>query len=178
MVFVRGITLPRRRTSLWRLSVDRRSALGWFVKGVGLTVGGIVAVPAVLSMLSPVLQHRREERWVPVGPLDSFELGQVRRANVPIPTPDWNKSPAAKSVYILRRSEEETVVYSRNCTDLSCPLTWDAGSNWFYCPCHGGIFCIDGEPQAGPPSRPMYRYSTRIRDGVLEIDLNSLPPMT
>ena len=31
---------------------------------------------------------------------------------------------------------------------------------------------------AGPPNKPLYRYANRVRDGVLEIDLFSLPPMT
>ena len=30
---------------------------------------------------------------------------------------------------------------------------------------------------AGPPKEPLYRYATRIRDNILEIDLNSIPPM-
>lgn len=158
--------------------MDRRSLLGWFVKGIGLAVGGIVAVPAVITAISPVALRRRGESWAPLGPVESFEEGRVMRADVLLPRQDWSATPATKSVYVLRRSAEEIIVYSRNCTDLSCPLTWDEGSGWFYCPCHGGIFCRDGEPQAGPPSRPMYRYTVRVREGILEIDLNSLPPMT
>lgn len=157
--------------------MDRRTLLGWVVKGIGAAVGGILAVPAVITVLSPV-KERRIETWVPVGPVESYAPGTVTRANVPIPRDDWAATPAEKAVYVYRRSAQEVIVYSRNCTDLSCPLTFDEGSNWFYCPCHGGIFCQDGNPKAGPPSRPMYRYAVRLRDGVLEIDLNSLPPMT
>jgi menaquinol-cytochrome c reductase iron-sulfur subunit len=157
--------------------MERRQLLGWFVKGVALTVGGIVAVPAVLTAISPVLRTTRPEHWATVGPLEQFEIGSVVRAHIPIPREPGARQtgPGEKSVYILRRGEAEFTVYSRTCTDLSCPLTWDPGSQWFYCPCHGGIFDMEGNPQAGPPSRPMYRYTTRIRDGMLEIDLNSVP---
>jgi menaquinol-cytochrome c reductase iron-sulfur subunit len=70
------------------------------------------------------------------------------------------------------------VVFSRNCTDASCPVVFDAGSDCFLCPCHGGVFSKDGTPLHGPPPRPLWRYAARVRAGVLEIDLNSLPPMT
>jgi menaquinol-cytochrome c reductase iron-sulfur subunit len=96
----------------------------------------------------------------------------------PVPRGDWARSLGEKGVFVWRASEEEVVVFSRNCTDLSCPVTWDPGSNWFYCPCHGGIFAQDGTNVAGPPTRPLYRYANRVQNGVLEIDLLSLPPMT
>ena len=70
------------------------------------------------------------------------------------------------------------VVFSRVCTDVGCPVTYDRGSACFLGPCHGGIFTQDGTPIHGPPPRPLYRYAARVRDGVLEIDLNSLPPQT
>jgi menaquinol-cytochrome c reductase iron-sulfur subunit len=155
--------------------LERRQLLGWFVKGVALTVGGIVTVPAVITAISPAIRPPREEHWAAIGPVANFQIGQVAKAAVSIPQNAGRPGPAEKSVYILRRDEHEFTVYSRTCTDLSCPLTWDPGSEWFYCPCHGGIFSMDGEPQAGPPSRPMYRYANRVRDGILEIDLNSVP---
>jgi menaquinol-cytochrome c reductase iron-sulfur subunit len=97
---------------------------------------------------------------------------------VEVPREDWAATLRERGVYVWRRSEQEVVVFARNCTDLSCPVTWDPGSQWFFCPCHGGIFSKDGERMAGPPKRPLYRYTNRIRDGVVEIDLRSLPPIT
>jgi menaquinol-cytochrome c reductase iron-sulfur subunit len=160
--------------------LERRTLLGWVVKGIALAVGGVLAVPAALTVLSPVALLRRGQAWAAVGPLEEFAIGQVTKAVVRIPGAEagWAApSPAEKAVYVLRQSAEEIVVFSRNCTDLSCPLTWDPGSGWFYCPCHGGIFSREGDPMAGPPSRPMYRFAVRIREGLLEIDLNSVPPM-
>jgi menaquinol-cytochrome c reductase iron-sulfur subunit len=54
-------------------------------------------------------------------------------------------------------------------------LDYDRGSACFFCPCHGGIFRQNGERLAGPPKRPMYRYAHRLRDGIVEIDLQSVP---
>jgi menaquinol-cytochrome c reductase iron-sulfur subunit len=143
----------------------------------GLMVGGIVGLPSLLAIFSPSLRRRDDETWQAVGPLDEFPLGEVIKSVVRVPRDDWARSLREKGVFVLREAADQVVVYSRNCTDLGCPITWDPGSEWFFCPCHGGIFSKDGERQAGPPKIPLYRYATRVRDGLLEIDLNSLPPM-
>jgi len=147
------------------------------VAGSGLLVGGIVGLPALISALSPSLRRRTAENWQAVGRLDEFPLGTVRKALVAVPRRDWAEALRERGVFVWRESEEVVVVMSRNCTDLSCPVTWDPGSEWFFCPCHGGIFSKDGTPQAGPPKLPLYRYAIRVVDGVVEIDLNSVPPM-
>lgn len=159
-------------------AMNRRKLLLWVVRGIGAGTAAIVGVPAVATLLSPVIRQRRQERWQPVGPVDAFVVNSVEKVAVDIPNAERPRSLRHKAVFVWRRSEDDIVVYSRNCTDLSCPVTWDEGSGWFFCPCHGGIFNREGEPMAGPPSVPLYRYRTRRRDGMLEIDLNSLPPMT
>ncbi|MEX1049251.1 MAG: Rieske (2Fe-2S) protein [Akkermansiaceae bacterium] len=143
----------------------------------GLLVSSVVGIPALLAVISPSLRRRVGALWQPVGPLDSFPLGQVIKGVVPVPRDDWARSLREKGVFVLRETADQVVVYSRSCTDLGCPVTWDPGSQWFFCPCHGGIFSKDGERQAGPPRWPLYRYTNRVRGGILEIDLNSLPPM-
>ena len=158
--------------------IDRRGWLAALFAGGGAALGAIVAAPALVTAFSPALKRRQGERWISVGRLDTFALGEVQPAVIQVRRGDWAKSLDEKSVYVYRRSEGEVVVYSRNCTDLSCPLVFDTGSECFFCPCHGGIFGKEGNPMAGPPKLPMYRYSNRVREGELEIDLHSLPPMT
>lgn len=158
--------------------MDRRSVLLWVVRGIGLSTVVVVGVPAIATLLSPAVRRRREEVWQPIGRVDDFVVNSVEKVQVDLDGVERPRTLRYKSVFVWRPSEEEIVVYSRNCTDLSCPVTWDEGSEWFFCPCHGGIFNREGQPVAGPPSMPLFRYRTRVRDGVLEIDLHSLPPMT
>jgi menaquinol-cytochrome c reductase iron-sulfur subunit len=114
--------------------------------------------------------------WVRVGREEEFPIGRVHQATVENPRDDRAKSLRLIGVFVVRPHADETVVFSRTCTDLGCPVSWDPGSGWFFCPCHGGIFARDGSPRAGPPERPLFRYATRIEDDWLWIDLNSVPP--
>jgi Rieske Fe-S protein len=52
-------------------------------------------------------------------------------------------------------------VLSNSCAHLGCPVRWivnTEGEGEFLCPCHGGIYDINGGWVGGPPPRGMYRY--------------------
>jgi menaquinol-cytochrome c reductase iron-sulfur subunit len=157
--------------------MTRRKTLAAIVKGVGLAVAAIVGIPSLIVAMSPVIDRRRGPVWRPLGRLEDFPVGDVTKALVEVARDDWARSLRTQAVYVWHAGPQELVVFSRKCTDLSCPIVWDPGSEWFFCPCHGGIFSKEGEPMAGPPKRPLYRYAYRLMNGVVEIDLNSLPPM-
>jgi Rieske Fe-S protein len=55
-------------------------------------------------------------------------------------------------------------VLSNSCAHLGCPVRWTIieGHGEFLCPCHGGIYDINGGWVGGPPPRGMYRY-TQVR---------------
>ncbi len=52
-------------------------------------------------------------------------------------------------------------VLSNSCAHLGCPVRWlinTDGHGEFLCPCHGGLYDINGAYVGGPPPRGMYRY--------------------
>jgi menaquinol-cytochrome c reductase iron-sulfur subunit len=156
----------------------RRSLLATMMASGSAVIAGILAIPALLAAMTPAIRGRREARWRSVGRLEEFPIDSVQKALVTVDRQDSLRSLNEKAVYVWRRTAGEVVVYARNCTDLSCPINYDPGSAAFYCPCHGGIFAKDGTPLAGPPRMPLYRFENRVRDGAVEINLNSLPPIT
>lgn len=158
--------------------ISRRTALTMFLAAGGGTAAAVAGVPVLVTGFSPAFD-RRGPAWQPLGRLDRFPVGEVTDAVAEVPRDDWAKGLRAKLVYVWRpAADADPVVFSRVCTDVGCPVNYDRGSGCFLCPCHGGIFTRDGTPIHGPPPRPLYRYAARVRDGVLEIDLNSLPPQT
>lgn len=57
-------------------------------------------------------------------------------------------------------------VLSSSCAHLGCPVRWVVGEEGgeFLCPCHGGIYDINGAYVGGPPPRGMYRYTYEVRE--------------
>lgn len=159
-------------------SMNRRTLLGLVVQGGGVAAAGVVGIPAVITALSPAIKLRQGETWRSIAPLETFPVGQVTTGFIDPSRQAWPPAVSPQAVYVWRSSADEVVVLSRSCTDLGCPVTFDTGSECFLCPCHGGIFAKNGERMAGPPDRPLYRYRVRVRDGVIEVDLNSVPPVT
>jgi Rieske Fe-S protein len=155
--------------------MKRRTAAGILVAGGALVAAGAVGVPTLVMGLSPALRSRREN-WQPLGPVDDFAAEGITSSVIEPHQGTWPQRHGQHLVYVWRRKTDEFVVFSRSCTDLGCPVEYDRRSACFYCPCHGGIFDREGERLAGPPRRPLYRYDHRVRDGVLEIDLSSIPP--
>jgi menaquinol-cytochrome c reductase iron-sulfur subunit len=154
--------------------MERRVILKWVVRGIGATTTGAVVGPAIATLISPVMREPRGPAWQPIGPIERFEAGRMHESVVRISS----AAPAETGVYVWAESADQFIVFSRACTDLACPVQWDPGSQWFLCPCHGGIFNRRGEPEAGPPAAPLYRYQTRVRAGMLEVDVFSVPLLT
>lgn len=157
--------------------MERRKALTLLVHGGSASIAALVGIPTLIYAISPGTNRRSEQRWGSLGPLADFVPGTISAAVVQLPKDDRVSSPVKPGVYVWRVDQEEVIVFSRSCTDLGCPVTFDPGSECFFCPCHGGIFSKQGDPMAGPPDRPLYRYHTRLQNDELQIDLNSVPPM-
>ncbi len=52
---------------------------------------------------------------------------------------------------------------------LGCPVRYVQASERFICPCHGGVYDIEGKVSDGPPVRPLDRFYTRVRNGNVEV---------
>ena len=55
-------------------------------------------------------------------------------------------------------------VLSNHCAHLGCPTRWHSDNREIACPCHGGIYDINGGYLAGPPPRGLYKYTFQISD--------------
>jgi menaquinol-cytochrome c reductase iron-sulfur subunit len=155
--------------------MKRRTAAGLLVATGTAVVSGVVGLPVLIAGLAPIWQPRGEH-WRTIGPLEQFAIGKTTRAAIAIDRDTWPKPYGEQAAYVWRPNETDVVVFSQSCTDLGCPLQFEPGSACFLCPCHGGIFAQDGRRLAGPPKSPMLRYSHRVRNGLLEVDIASLPP--
>jgi cytochrome b6-f complex iron-sulfur subunit len=70
----------------------------------------------------------------------------------------------------------------QKCPHLGCKVPWDPASGEFKCPCHGSVYNVIGEYQAGPAPRGMDRFPIVIKGGHVMVDTSTIvegpPPGT
>jgi menaquinol-cytochrome c reductase iron-sulfur subunit len=142
---------------------------------VGTAMGAIIGIPAIGYLISPATKIQKSNAWVPLGPLDKIPLGIPTLFNFTrTQINGWEKTVNSYGVYVWRKNEDEVKVFSNVCTHLSCRVTWNPDKEEYVCPCHAGLFDVEGNVTGGPPPRPLKMYSEsggslKIEDGTLSI---------
>jgi menaquinol-cytochrome c reductase iron-sulfur subunit len=152
-----------------------------FFEKVSLALGGLCAailgVPVIGFVIAPLFRKAPDE-WLPLGKIDAFEVGKT--VNVTITDPSslpWAGVTSKSAAWLRRVSKDQFIAFSVHCTHMGCPVRWEAGSELFMCPCHGGVFYSDGTVASGPPPKPLVRLQVRATNG--QVYLKSAPiPIT
>jgi Rieske Fe-S protein len=153
-------------------NMSRREFVNITVGAIGTVMVVCVGVPAVAYVLGPGLKVNTTEAWVPVGEVDDFETGVPTLVSFTRTTVNgWERTTNSYGVYVTKPQGADPYVLSNVCTHLGCRVTWKEDKTEYLCPCHDGIFDIEGEIVSGPQPKPMIRYETKIEDGTLYIKL-------
>jgi Rieske Fe-S protein len=144
------------------LKMTRRELM---VRGSGLgmaAVGVMLSIPALGFLLSPLFTKSRTV-WVTVGPIDDIQIGQPTALTAMLP-PDqgWPVPAQPRIVYVVKLSESKILALSNICTHMQCNVHWDQAIGQFLCPCHGGLYTLDGTNVGGPPPLPLAQWVHRI----------------
>jgi menaquinol-cytochrome c reductase iron-sulfur subunit len=142
--------------------LSRRELL---VRGTGLgmgLVGVMLSVPALGFLLSPLFTKQRLS-WVTVGSIDNVPVNKPTPllANVPVGT-GYASPPVKRVVYVVKKPSGEIKALSNICTHMQCDVHWDPALDSFLCPCHGGLYDIDGTNIGGPPPQPLAQWVHRL----------------
>lgn len=153
--------------------ISRRDFIKVATATVGGVIGAAIGIPAVIYLIDPALKASGKDAWVPLGPLENFEIGTPTLVTfVRTKVNGWEKTSNSYGVFVLRKSADEVLVLSNRCTHLSCRVNWNADKQEYVCPCHDAAFGVEGEVLAGPPPRPLDKYegeTLKVEDGVLSI---------
>ncbi len=145
-----------------------------FVKGVtvitGTLMGLILGIPSLDYIIAPGFKVKEAEAWVPVGPLDNYEVGvpklfSFNRTEIN----GWEQTVLNYGAFVVRKSETEVLVLSNICTHLACRVTWHPDIQNYVSPCHNGHFDIYGNVISGPPPRPLDEFKSKIENDNLSI---------
>jgi Rieske Fe-S protein len=120
------------------------------------------------------LRESAKEGWIPVGKLEDIPVGKPASFSFTrVQVNGWERTSTSHGGFVLRRSEDpkDLLILSSRCTHLACTVNWSENDEVYLCPCHDGKFGKDGAVLAGPPPRPLDRYTDfRVNEqGVLEI---------
>jgi menaquinol-cytochrome c reductase iron-sulfur subunit len=155
--------------------LKRRSFLARMSIALSAAVGTVLGVPVIGFLLSP-LTRKSPRVWRPVGPVDSFPVGQTVNVRFEDASPlPWAGVTARTAAWLRRDDESHFTAFTVHCTHLGCPVRWVADANLFLCPCHGGVYYPDGTVSAGPPPKPLPQYPVRVHDGQVEILTSPIP---
>lgn len=70
---------------------------------------------------------------------------------------------------IIFKKDGKYKAFSRVCTHLGCIVAWNEKEQTFECPCHGGIYDVEGKVLKGPPPEPLRRLTAWVENGLLMV---------
>ena len=155
------------------------------MEGGALAVGGVATMafglPALGFALGPVFKDTVPEQWQDVGAVSDFNPTTYvpRVININPAIGETGKS----TVYVRKATPKDVspsdrdqhikplpfVAISTRCAHLGCPVRYIQASQKFVCPCHGGIYDVQGKVIGGPPVRPLDRFYTRVIAGRVQV---------
>lgn len=153
--------------------VSRRQFLNYTLTGVGGFMAASMLTPMVRFAVDPVLKKGGAGDMVALMPVDEI-TNEPQRKDFTIEQVDaWHKSDVTKTAWVYKNESGEIVAFSPICKHLGCTVDWNsdpANPNRFFCPCHLGLYEKDGRNVPGtPPSAPLDRYETNVKDGTLYV---------
>jgi Rieske Fe-S protein len=160
-------------------TVTRRRLMNLTAQGAGAVAVVAFALPALGFAAGSALFDRPPVRWRPVGRAGSFPnatylprvitevpgIGQVGKTTVYVRARNAKIDPSPNPPGI----DEQYIAISTRCMHLGCPVRYIDAARRFVCPCHGGVYDFTGQVTGGPPVRPLDRFYTRVRAGLVEV---------
>lgn len=151
--------------------MTRRKWLDRFVKIAATGVAAALGIPSFAILFIPAFR-REQNLWVRVGPLSDFHPNEPKPITLSYQRRDgWVIKTFRTTVYVVVFGEGKVKVLSNICTHANCAVRWEKDKGGFYCPCHDGLFSIDGSVKYGPPPRPLDEFQHKIEGGELFVRL-------
>ena len=70
---------------------------------------------------------------------------------------------------ILNTRDKGFLAFSKVCTHLGCLVKYHPDKQVFICPCHAGIFDLEGNVVSGPPPKPLQKFAVKVEGDNLMI---------
>ena len=123
----------------------------------------IIGLATLISFLAPVVAY--------LSPLDPDQLGAAdfqTADGTPILPGDIAEgtgivgSLSGRPTLIVRQNGQ-FLAFDAVCSHLGCIVRWNTTKGAIECPCHGGVFNLEGSVTAGPPPSPLDQVALNIQ---------------
>ncbi|MFO7496007.1 MAG: ubiquinol-cytochrome c reductase iron-sulfur subunit [Desulfobacterales bacterium] len=142
-----------------------------FLKTAVLAGGAITltGVPLLSYVVAPALK-KGTTKWIDFGPADTLKTGEVEMLSFEFMVKDgWIVLPQRGFVWAKSDNSDKITIFSSTCTHLACNVIWNKETKRFECPCHSGFFDSNGQPIAGPPTKPLVVMEHKVEEGKLMV---------
>lgn len=147
--------------------MDRRTVIARAFQLFSAWIAAIWAGVGGRFVLAPLFRAPNE-RWSRLGEVAELEPGVPSRVEFVERRADgWYVTEGRNAVWVVKGKDGGYDVFDPHCTHLGCPYHWDADRGAFVCPCHEGVFAMDGSVVSGPPPRPLDHWEWKLDDGTL-----------
>ncbi len=152
--------------------ITRRRLLGYLSGLLSAAIAAALGLPLIRFYVGNAFRVRGA-RWMPLGPANEVQPGEPRLFTASYVDQDgWQETTVRAEIYAVTENGRDYLTLSNVCTHLGCPVRWDDTRRAFLCPCHGGVFAIDGRVLHGPPPRPLVRVPHKLENGVLYVQVS------
>ncbi len=148
-----------------RLNSERRA----FIKTTILAAGAVLlpGFPLISYFVAPALK-KATGKWVDFGTVNDLTPGSMEMLTYEFMVKDgWLVLPQRGFVWAKIEEDHDIKIFSSTCTHLACNVIWQEESSFFICPCHSGRFDSEGNPIAGPPTKPLSTLEHKIDEDKL-----------
>ena len=78
-----------------------------------------------------------------------------------------------KPAILIETPSGDIRAFTAVCTHLQCTVQYRADLKQIWCACHNGHYDLNGINVAGPPPRPLERYTVNIKDDNIYVQRNT-----
>jgi quinol---cytochrome c reductase iron-sulfur subunit, bacillus type len=149
----------------------RRRFLALLFGLLSTAIVAVLAIPLGVLGIAPVLK-RPKRQWLELGDISQIEIGKPTRFSYRYHHFDGYLDYFVRgTAYVVTRDRQQFTVFNNVCTHAGCGVRWEEGKKGFYCPCHNGLFDINGKVVSGPPPRPLDRFAYKVDGGKILIEI-------
>jgi menaquinol-cytochrome c reductase iron-sulfur subunit len=154
--------------------VTRRSFLSAVIAGIAGIVATLLGFPAARFLMGRAAAATDADGWVRMAAADSIVPGRPTLVTATVEKQQgWVDAQTQVAAYLKTEDGIHFEALSNVCTHLGCRVTLEddlVGVNpGFFCPCHDGLFDIEGAVVSGPAPAPLERFEVKVDEGELYV---------